>query len=114
MSKVMVDGFGWMYIVVVLDWYTKKITGYYTGTECRAGHWLEALDMAVNRQFSDGVHKKGLHLMSDNGSQPTSVSFMKTCRQLDIDQAFTSYGNPKGNADTERVFRTMKESSCAA
>jgi len=28
---------------------------------------------------------------------------------LDIDQAFTSYGNPKGNADTERVFRTMKE-----
>jgi len=24
-------------------------------------------------------------------------------------QAFTSYNNPKGNADTERVFRTMKE-----
>ena len=24
-------------------------------------------------------------------------------------QVFTSYGNPKGNADTERVFRTMKE-----
>jgi len=67
-----------MYIVVVLDWYTKRITGYYTGMECRAGHWLEALDMAVNRQFPDGVRKKGLHLMSDNGSQPTSVSFMKT------------------------------------
>jgi len=98
-----------MYIVVVLDWYTKRITGYYTGMECRAGHWLEALDMAVNRQFPDGVRKKGLHLMSDNGSQSTSVSFMKECRQLDIDQAFTSYGNPKGNADTERVFRTMKE-----
>jgi len=109
MSKVMVEGFGWMYIVVVLDWYTKKITGYYTGMECRAGHWLEALDMAVNRQFPDGVREKGLHLMSDNGSQPTSVAFMQTCRQLGIDQAFTSYGNPKGNADTERIFRTMKE-----
>jgi putative transposase len=47
--------------------------------------------------------------MSDNGSQPTSVGFMKDCRQLDIHQAFTNYNNPKGNADTERVFRTMKE-----
>jgi transposase InsO family protein len=109
MTKVMVDGFGWMYIVVVLDWYTKKIAGYYTGMECRGRHWLEALDMAVNRQFPDGVREHGLHLMSDNGSQPTSVGFMKACRALDINQAFTSYNNPKGNADTERVFRTLKE-----
>lgn len=109
MTKVMVDGFGWMYIVVVLDWYTKKIAGYYTGMECRGRHWLEALDMAVNTQFPDGVREHGLHLMSDNGSQPTSVGFMKACRGLEINQAFTSYNNPKGNADTERVFRTMKE-----
>jgi transposase InsO family protein len=109
MTKVMVEGFGWMYIVVVLDWYTKKIVGYYAGMECRGRHWLEALDMALNMQFPDGVREKHLHLMSDNGSQPTSIGFMKVCRELDINQAFTSYNNPKGNADTERVFRTMKE-----
>lgn len=34
---------------------------------------------------------------------------MKACSDLDITQAFTSYNNPKGNADTERFFRTMKE-----
>ena len=34
---------------------------------------------------------------------------MKACREMEITQAFTSYNNPKGNADTERVFRTMKE-----
>jgi putative transposase len=28
MTKVMVEGFGWVYIVLVLDWYTKKIVGY--------------------------------------------------------------------------------------
>ena len=99
----------WMYIVAVLDWYTKKIVGYYAGIQCRAVHWLEALDMAVNRQFPDGAYGKELKLMSDNGSQPTSLSFMKSCRAMGITQAFTSYGNPKGNADTERVFRTMKE-----
>jgi len=47
--------------------------------------------------------------MSDNGSQPTSLSFMKACSNLGIHQAFTSYNNPKGNADTERMIRTMKE-----
>jgi len=109
MTKVMVQGFGWMYVVVVLDWYTKKIVVYYAGMECKSRHWLEALDMAVNRQFPDGVRGEQLFLMSDNGSQPTSVGFMKACRGMEITQAFTSYNNPKGNADTERVFRTMKE-----
>jgi putative transposase len=28
---------------------------------------------------------------------------------MGITQAFMSYNNPKGNADMERVFRTMKE-----
>jgi putative transposase len=109
MTKVMVSSFGWMYIVVVLDWYTKKIVGYYAGLQCRGKHWLEALDEAVSRQFPEGAREQGLCLMSDNGSQPTSIGFMQACRALDIHQAFTSYNNPKGNADTERVFRTMKE-----
>jgi len=109
MTKVMVDGFGWMYIVVVLDWYTKKIVGYYSGVQCLSKHWLEALEEGLRRQFPDGVRGHSLKLMSDNGSQPTSLNFMQTCRCLDIQQAFTSYNNPKGNADTERVFRTMKE-----
>ncbi len=99
MTKVMVEGFGWMYIVVVLDWYTKKIVGYYTGIECRSRHWLEALNEAVNREFPGGVKSQGLSLMSNNGSQPTSVAFMKSCREMGVKQAFTSYGNPKGNAD---------------
>ena len=109
MTKVVVEGFGWMYIVVVLDWYTKKIVGYYAGIQCRSCHWLEALGEAVNHEFPGGAKGMGLSLMSDNGSQPTSVAFMKACREMGIKQAFTSYGNPKGNADTERVFRTVKE-----
>ena len=34
---------------------------------------------------------------------------MKACSELGIKQIFTSYNNSKGNADTERVIRTMKE-----
>ena len=109
MTKIAVESFGWVYLVVVLDWYTKKVVGYHIGLQSTAAHWLQALDMAVNRQFPEGVRGRELHLMSDNGSQPTAVRFMATCGLLGIQQAFTSYSNPKGNADTERFIRTLKE-----
>jgi len=63
----------------------------------------------VNRQFPEGARGAALSLMSDNGCQPTSVSFMKACRIMGVNQAFTNYSNPKGNADTERFMRTPKE-----
>lgn len=109
MTKVKVNGFGWVYVTVVLDWYSKKVVGYYAGLQCATAQWLEALEMAVNSQFPNGVRGNGLSLMSDNGCQPTSLAFMKACNTLGIRQAFTSYNNPKGNADTERFFRTLKE-----
>ncbi len=109
MTKVLVERLGWVYIVIVLDWYTKKVVGYQAGLRSKSADWLSALDMAVNQQFPDGARDKGLNLMSDNGCQPTSISFMEACGTLGINQAFTSYNNPKGNADTERFMRTMKE-----
>jgi len=108
MTKV-ITAAGWSYVVVVLDWHTKKIVGHYAGEQARSHHWLVALDRAVNRQFPLGVEGHHLHLMSDNGSQPTSVAFLKVCGRLGITHAFTSYNNPKGNADTERMMRTLKE-----
>ena len=110
MTKVMVEGFGWSYIVLVIDWYSKKIVGHYAGMQSRSQHWLEALERAAARQFpGNGIRGKGVHLMSGNGCQPASTAFMGACARLGVEQAFTSYNNPKGNADTERMMRTMKE-----
>jgi putative transposase len=109
MTKVLVQGVGWISIVIVLDWYTKMIVGYYAGMQCQAQHWLAALEMAVNRQFPAGVRGQGLALMSDNGGQPTSTACMRACGILGLQQAFTSDNNPEGKADTERVIRTLKE-----
>jgi len=108
MTKVM-SNTGWVYVVIVLDWYTKKIVGHYSGKQARTKEWLEALNKALNREFPQGVRGHELKLMSDNGSQPTSLSFMKACSRMQIQQIFTSYNNPKGNADTERMIRTIKE-----
>ena len=96
-------------MVLVLDWCTKKIVGHYAGVQCKAEHWLDALEHGLNKQFPQGVLGEKLNLMSDNGCQPTATRFMRTCSDLCINQAFTSYNNPKGNADTERMMRTLKE-----
>ena len=109
MTKVMIEGYGWMYVTIVIDWYSKKVVGHHAGEQSKAWHWLKALNAGLNRQFPDGVKGHKLHLMSDNGCQPTSLAFMRNCRILGIKQAFTSYHNPKGNADTERFMRTLKE-----
>ncbi len=108
-TKFMVDSLGWVYLVIVLDWYTKKVAGWRVSLRNRTEEWKGALDMAVNLEFPEGIRGKGLKLISDNGSQPTSISFMKDTSTLGIEQIFTSYNNPKGNADTERMMRTIKE-----
>ncbi|HPO79631.1 MAG TPA: integrase core domain-containing protein [Candidatus Hydrothermia bacterium] len=65
--------------------------------------------MAFEREFPHGVRGSGLKLISDNGSQPTSTSFVRDMATLGIGQIFTSYDNPRGNAETERMMRTIKE-----
>ena len=108
MTKIKTQ-FGWVYVVVVLDWISKKVVGHYMGEQSKTRRWLIALNRAVNKQFPDGVRDHGLSLISDNGCQPTSQEFNRSCSLMDIQQIFTSFNNPKGNADTERFMRTMKE-----
>jgi putative transposase len=109
MTKFYVQGVGWLYLVIVLDWYSKKVVGYKLDTRSRSKEWLEALNMAVLEQCPHGSRQHQLCLVSDNGSQPTSVSFMNSCDILEIKHITTSYSNPMGNADTERFMRTFKE-----
>jgi transposase InsO family protein len=109
MTKFLIPVLGWVYLVIVLDWYTKKIVGWDLSLRSRASEWKSALEMAIQREFAEGVRGQGLKLISDNGSQPTSVSFMRDMATLGIEQIFTSYDNPKGNAETERMLRTVKE-----
>ncbi|MGY8986905.1 MAG: IS3 family transposase [Sphingomonadales bacterium] len=111
MTKVKIHDWGWVYVHIVIDWYTKEIIGHYTSLTSKTSDWLEALHIAVNTRYPDGIFsKRGKpKLISDNGCQPTSEAYMKACSQLKIKQIFTTWNNPKGNADTERFFRTLKE-----
>lgn len=111
MTKILIGPWGWLYLVVVLDWFTKELVGYSLSTTSKTEDWLAALEMAVNKRFPDGAREAdhSVFLISDNGSQPTSTKYMESCSVLGIKQIFTTWNNPKGNADTERVIRTIKE-----
>ncbi len=56
MTKVMTRD-GWAYVVLVLDWYSKKVVGHYCGEQSKSRHWLAALNKAVNRQFPEGIRE---------------------------------------------------------
>jgi transposase InsO family protein len=107
MTKVMIEGFGWIYLVVVLDWHSKKGGG----PLCRpAGPCLALASRAQPRRKSAvPAWHRGPETESetDNGCQSTSLAFLRACAALGIRQAFTSYSNPKGNADTERFLRQL-------
>jgi len=109
MTKFYIDTVGWIYFVVVLDWYTKKIVGWDLSLRCKTDQWLAALNQAVDEELIIGSREYGLMLISDNGSQPTSIKYENNCSNLEIKHITTSYSNPKGNAETERFFRTFKE-----
>jgi len=94
---------------VVLAWSTTTMVGHYAGMHGQAQHGLVALDKAVNSQFPAGARGQSLSLRSDNGCQPTSTAVMRACGTLGIPQALTSDNHPTGNADTERVMRTLTE-----
>lgn len=112
MTKIRMATWGWLYLVVVLDWHTKEIVGYSLGLQSKTEDWLVALNRAVNSRFPKGIKdslKEQLFLISDNGCQPTSQRFMQSCSVLGLKQIFATWSNPKGNSDTERVMRTIKE-----
>ncbi len=109
MTKIRLEDGSWGYIVIVLDWFSKKLVGLDVSGRSRSEDWLRALDEAANTEFVNGIKGSGIRLVSDNGCQPTSNAFHKYCCNTGIEQVFTSYNNPKGNAETERMMRTMKE-----
>ncbi len=111
MTKVLIPSAGWLYLHVAIDWGSKKLLSVNPSLTSKSSDWIDTLNEAVNRQFPNGICEAEWlpHLVSDNGCQPTSKAFHAACRDLGIEQIFASYSNPKGNADTERVIRTLKE-----
>jgi len=99
-----------LFLVVVIDCYTRQIVGWTLHRRCRASEWTSAVRMSAESQGWQGKGDlQGLVLRSDNGAQPCSKKFVEYLSRLGIRGQYTGYNAPDDNAYVERVIRTIKE-----
>lgn len=110
MTSFGLSDFTALYLIMVIDCYTRKIVGWTLDSRCRAGEWVGALRMALE---SEGLTTKEacrkLTLRSDNGSQPCSKKFVEYMGKTGVKGQYSGYNAPDDNAYIERVIRTVKE-----
>lgn len=94
------------YLSLILDAYTEEIIGWSVGPTLETTYPLEALKMALKR--IDG--KTDIHLIhhSDRGCQYASSEYIKLLNDNHILISMTESGDPKDNAQAERINNTMK------
>jgi putative transposase len=99
-----------LFLVVIIDCFTRQIVGWTLDRRCRASEWVAAVRMALEERGLAGQSWEGsLVLRSDNGAQPCSKRFVEYLGKMGIRGQYTGYDAPNDNAYVERVIRTLKE-----
>lgn len=94
------------YLSLILDAYTEEIIGRSVGPTLATTYPLEALKMALKR--IDGKTDINLIHHSDRGCQYASSEYIKLLNDNHILISMTESGEPKDNAQAERINNTMK------
>lgn len=92
----------WMYLVAIIDWYSRKIVGYELSQTMNKEFVLKALNYAVNK------HGAPIILNSDQGSQFTSPDYVNTLKEQGIKISMDGKGRALDNVFSERFWRTIK------
>lgn len=104
---IMVDDYHYYfcYLSLILDAYTEEIVGWSVGPSLSTTYPLEALRMALMR--IEGTSPNLIH-HSDRGCQYASREYVNLLQEYGISISMTESGDPKDNAQAERINNTMK------
>lgn len=93
------------YLSLILDAYSEEIIGWSVGPTLETTYPIEALRMALQR-----IRGKDVHLIhhSDRGCQYASREYVNILKENGILISMTESGDPKDNAQAERINNTMK------
>lgn len=97
------DG-GFVYLFLITDAYSRKITGYYVGITMEAIGAVIALTMAISN-IPDNIPT--IH-HSDRGAQYASTAYTDILRGRNMTISMTEQGNPLENCMAERVNGLVK------
>jgi len=95
---------GWLYLVTVLDCFTRQIVGWAMGNHHDAQLATNALQMAIARQGP----RHALIIHSDRGSEFASQLFAHICVEAGMVRSMSAKGNCYDNAMAESFFATLK------
>jgi putative transposase len=98
-------GEGFCYLAVLLDLFSRRIVGWDLSESLEAEGALGAL----NRALSQRRPEAGWIHHSDRGVQYACRGYVQRLKQAGARISMTAGGEPKENAQTERLIRTVKE-----
>jgi len=94
---------GFLFLAVVLDVCTRRVVGWAMANHLRTELVLDALNMALHqRRPTNVIHH------SDQGTQYTSISFGRRCKQAGVRPSMGSVGDCYDNAMCESFFATLE------
>ncbi len=96
------------YLSLILDAYSEEIVGWSVGETLDAAYPIKALKMALCRISC--IAKEDVRLIhhSDRGCQYASAKYVAILKKHGIQISMTETGDPKDNAQAERINNTMK------
>ena len=95
---------GWLYLAVVVDFFSRRIIGWSVSDRLHRGLALAALRQALAIRLP----KPGLICHSDRGSQYCSIDYQSELRRHGVHISMSGKGNCYDNAMVETFFKTLK------
>ena len=96
------------YVSLLMDSYSKLVLGSSVGMTLETRYPMEALTAALETLKSHGVELSGTIHHSDRGVQYTCADYVTMLHKNKIITSMTESGNPKDNAEAERINNTLK------
>jgi len=92
---------GWMYLVAILDWYSRYVVSWEVDQSLQEAFVLVAMRNALKQATPQICN-------SDQGSHFTSTSYIDLLKSYDVRISMDGKGRALDNIFTERLWRTVK------
>jgi len=103
-ATCVLTGQGWLYVVVVLDLFSRRVVGWSMGAHLDAQLMIDALQMAIDRRGP----RPGLLVHSDRGAQYASTEYRQLLARHGLIASMSRKGNCYDNALVESFWSSLK------
>lgn len=92
---------GWLYLVAIIDWYSRYVLSWELDQSLELPFVLEAVRRALGQARPAIIN-------SDQGSQFTSPAYIELLRSTEVQISMDGKGRATDNIFTERLWRSLK------